>query len=127
MSSETIDQRLTEDARVEFKSESADSHLRGQITDTDGSRLKVAYGDRSEWIDQEQITSLVERPRSEDRLTREDVPEKPGYEMEIDENVDDALEDALKTASIANERYLEALLSAELGSFRLERGVYDDG
>ena len=55
-------------------------------------------------------------------LTREDVPEKPGYEREIDENIDSALEDALKTVSVADEEYLEHLLACELGSLRVERG-----
>ncbi|QCW05292.1 hypothetical protein [Natrinema pallidum] len=68
---------------------------------------------------------MAERQSSDqvaNAITREDIPEKPGYEREIDENVDAALEDALDTVSVANEDYLERLLASELGSFRIERG-----
>lgn len=51
-----------------------------------------------------------------------EVPEKPNYDAEVQENVDDALEQALETARIANAEYLEALLSNELASYRYAGG-----
>jgi len=65
---------------------------------------------------------MSDSAKSADAITREDVPEKPGYEREIDENIDATLEEALDTVSIAGEDYLEHLLACELGSFRTERG-----
>lgn len=124
MSSESVDQRLSEGVRLEYHSSESDSYKRGRITEIDGTRLQIAVSDDTEWIDQEQITSILEQ--STNGISRSDVPEKPGYEREIDENIDDSLADSLKTVSIAGEDYLESLLAAELGSFRLERGVYDD-
>lgn len=47
-----------------------------------------------------------------------ELPEKPAYDREIDENVDDALEDAYKTCKIANNEYLENMLKNELASYR---------
>lgn len=129
MSSESLDQRLSEGSRVEYRSPESESYKQGRITGIDGTELQITVGDDAEWIGQDQISSLLERStdgKQTHQMSREDVPEKPGYEREIDENVDASLADALKTASIAGEDYLEALFAAELGSFRLERGVYDD-
>ncbi|WP_440767470.1 hypothetical protein [Natronorubrum sp. DTA7] len=126
MSSGSADHRLSEGVRVEFQTADSTSPNRGRITEIDGHQLLINWADETEWIDQEQITSILERNQHTERMSREDVPGKPGYELEIDENVDASLADALKTAAVANEGYLEALLAAELASFRLERGVHDD-
>ncbi|WP_436348924.1 hypothetical protein [Natronorubrum sp. FCH18a] len=125
MSSGSADHRLSAGVRVEFQTVDSTTPNRGRITEIDGHQLLINWADETEWIDQEQITSILERNQHTERMSREDVPEKPGYELEIDENVDASLADALKTAAVANEGYLEALLAAELASFRLERGAYD--
>ncbi|WP_254810688.1 hypothetical protein [Natronosalvus amylolyticus] len=129
MATEPQSKRLELGTVVEYRSQNNGDHETGRIADTssegaENERLHIDRGGSLESIDREQIIAIVER--HPDRLTRDDVPPKPGYAHEINENVDDALEDALKTCSIAGETYLEALIAAELASFRYERGAFDE-
>ena len=55
-----------------------------------------------------------------------EVPEKPSYPREVDENVDSVLEEALDTVEMADNEHLTTLLANELASHRIDAGVSND-